>query len=164
MAECERPGGNGLGPEDPPDPEDAQPNLQAAHAGECILIIEDNPLNMKLFRDVLRSQGYQVLEARDGRSGVDLALAEHPDLILLDLHLPDMSGLAVAAELKADERTQDIPILVLTASMVPEAQHAVLASGCDAFLTKPIALPQFRATVASLLKRRRLGSRRERSL
>lgn len=131
------------------------------HGSDCILVIEDNAMNMRLFRDLLRAHGYQVLEARDGRSGIDLARAESPDLILLDLQLPDISGLTVAAELKGDERTHEIPIVVVTASMPAEAEAEVLATGCDAFLTKPIAIPQFRTTVASLLKGRRQRSKRE---
>jgi two-component system cell cycle response regulator DivK len=123
---------------------------------DCILIIEDNALNMKLFRDLLRAQGYQVLEATDGLAGLDLARAETPDLILLDIHLPDVSGLEVAVKLKAAERTRDIPILVITASLLPEAEQSALSSGCDAFLRKPIAISEFRTTVASLLKEKRI--------
>ena len=132
--------------------EEAQPGPDATERRDCILIIEDNPLNMKLFRDLLRAQGYQVLEARDGLAGLDLARAESPDLILLDIHLPDVSGLDVAVKLKADRRTRDIPILVVTASLLPEAEQSALSSGCDGFLRKPIAISEFRATIASLLQ------------
>ena len=125
----------------------------------CILIIEDNPLNMKLFRDLLEAQGYQVLGATHGQTGLDLARAEVPDLILLDINLPDLSGLAVAAALKIDGRTRDIPILVVTASLLPDAEQAALASGCDAFMRKPIAISEFRASVESLLQDRRIRSR-----
>src|SRR5438045_9240096 len=94
---------------------------EATDRRDCVLIIEDNPLNMKLFRDLLRAQGYQVIEASDGLAGLDLARAESPDLILLDIHLPDVSGLEVAAKLKADPRTRDIPILLATAPLLPQA-------------------------------------------
>lgn len=125
---------------------------------DCILIIEDNPLNMKLFRDLLRSQGYQVIEATDGQAGLDLARAETPDLILLDIHLPDVSGIEVAIKLKSEERTRDIPIVVITASLLPEAERTALASGCDAFLRKPIAISELRATIETLLQDRSIRS------
>lgn len=126
--------------------------------GDCILIIEDNPLNMKLFRDLLRAQCYQVLEATDGLAGLDLARAEIPDLILLDVHLPDVSGLEIAMKLKTDQRTRDIPIVVITASMLPQTEQSALASGCDAFLRKPIAISEFRTTIEALLQDRRIRS------
>lgn len=138
--------------------EGTQSGSETTDRCDCVLIIEDNPLNMKLFRDLLLAQGYQVLEATDGSAGLDLARAEAPDLILLDIHLPDVSGLEVAVKLKAEERTRDIPILVVTASLLPEAEHSALSSGCDAFLRKPIAISEFRATIASLLQDKRIRS------
>src|SRR5438874_12500218 len=138
--------------------EEAQSGPEATDRHDCILIIEDNPLNMKLFRDLLRAQGYQVIEASDGLAGLDLARAESPDLILLDIHLPDVSGLEVAVKLKADPRTRDIPILVVTASLLPEAEESALSSGCDGFLRKPIAISEFRAAIASLLQDKRIRS------
>src|SRR5436305_7440 len=93
--------------------EEARSGKEATDRRDGILVIEDNPLNMKLFRDLLRAQGYQVLEATDGLAGLELARAEFPDLILLDIHLPDVSGLEVAIRLKADPQTRDIPILVI---------------------------------------------------
>jgi len=162
-----RPKHSGDDSDEPGSRHRAEKNASAqppSEGGECILIIEDNPLNMKLFRDLLQAQGYQTLEASDGQSGLDLARAEHPDLVLLDLHLPDISGLQVAVELKSDKRTDDVPILVVTASILPEAERSALATGCDAFLTKPITISQFRAAVLSLLQRRRVGSKRERSV
>lgn len=138
--------------------EETPSESEATDRRDCVLIIEDNPLNMKLFRDLLRAQGYQVLEATDGLAGLELARAESPDLILLDIHLPDVSGLEVAVRLKADPRTRDIPILVITASLLPEAEQSALSSGCDAFMRKPIAISEFRATVASLLQDRRIRS------
>ena len=138
--------------------EETRSDPEASDRRDCILIIEDNALNMKLFRDLLRAQGYQVLEAMDGLAGLDLARAETPDLILLDIHLPDVSGLEVAAKLKAEPRTRDIPILVITASLLPEAEQSAVSSGCDAFLRKPIAISEFRATVAGLLQDKRIRS------
>ena len=125
---------------------------------DCILIIEDNPLNMKLFRDLLQAQGYQVIEATDGRAGLDLTRAELPDLILLDIHLPDISGLEIAMKLKSEERTRDIPIVVITASLLSESEQSALASGCDAFLRKPVAIAELRATIEALLQDRNVRS------
>src|SRR5438270_10841793 len=122
--------------------EETRSDPEASDRRDCVLIIEDNPLNMKLFRDLLRAQGYQVLEATDGLAGLDLARRESPDLILLDIHLPDVSGLEVAVKLKADPRSRDIPILVITASLLPEAEQSALSSGCDGFLRKPIAISE----------------------
>jgi two-component system, cell cycle response regulator DivK len=138
--------------------EQARSDPEAAGRRDCILIIEDNPLNMKLFRDLLRAQGYQVLEATDGMAGLEVARAETPDLILLDIHLPDVSGLEVAVKLKAGQHTRDIPILVITASLLPEAEQSALSSGCDGFLRKPIAISEFRAAVASLLQHKPIRS------
>lgn len=118
---------------------------------------------MKLFRDLVRSQGHHVLQAVDGQTGLDLARAEMPDLILLDIHLPDVSGLTVAVELKSDDRTRDIPILMTTASMLPQAEQSAAASGCDAFMRKPIEISEFRATIEALLQDRRIRSGRERT-
>jgi two-component system cell cycle response regulator DivK len=143
---------------DQPSREKAEPRSEATDHRDCILIVEDNPLNMKLFRDLLRAQGYQVLEATDGLAGLDIARLETPDLILLDIHLPDVSGLEVAVKLKADRRTRDIPILVVTASLLPEAEQSALSSGCDGFLRKPIAISEFRAAIASLLQTKRIRS------
>jgi two-component system cell cycle response regulator DivK len=138
--------------------EQAESGPKSSDAHDCILIIEDNPLNMKLFRDLLRAQGYQVIEASDGLAGLDLARAEAPDLILLDIHLPDMSGFEVALKLKSDQQTRDIPIVVITASMLPQTEQSALASGCDGFLRKPIAISEFRETIATLLRDRRVRS------
>jgi two-component system cell cycle response regulator DivK len=134
------------------------PGLESSDRRDCILVIEDNPLNMKLFRDLLRAQGYQVIEAGDGLAGLDLARADKPDLILLDIHLPDVSGLEVAIKLKANQQTRDIPIVVVTASVLSETERSALASGCEAFLRKPIAISEFRATIATLLQDRRVRS------
>ena len=158
MAGRKQPPDNGDEVADRRSREEARSGPEPADRRDCILIIEDNPLNMKLFRDLLRAQGYQVLEASDGLAGLDLARAEAPDLILLDIHLPDVSGLEVAVKLKADRRTRNIPILVVTASLLPEAEQSALSSGCDGFLRKPIAISEFRTTVASLLQDRRIRS------
>ena len=99
-----------------------------------VLIVEDNPLNMKLFAAMLTAEGYRVLEAPDGPSGLDLAHRRHPDLIVLDVKLPGMSGLEVAQSLKAAPDTADIPILATSAFTAPEDIERVRAAGCDGFM------------------------------
>ena len=116
-----------------------------------VLIVEDNPLNMKLFAAMLAAEGYRVLEAPDGPSGLDLAHRRHPDLIVLDVKLPGMSGLEVAQSLKAAPDTQDIPILATSAFTAPEDIERVRAAGCDGFMAKPIAIAEFLDAIDDLL-------------
>jgi two-component system cell cycle response regulator DivK len=110
---------------------------------KCVLIVEDNPLNMKLFSAMIAAQGYDVLQATDGVHGLDLAQDRHPDLIIMDIQLPNMSGLDVTRNLKADAATRDIPIIATTAFALRGDEAEILASGCDAYMAKPIAISQF---------------------
>jgi len=110
---------------------------------KCILIVEDNPLNMKLFSAMIGAQGYDVLQAADGAQGLELAQQRHPDLIIMDIQLPSMSGLDVTRNLKADEATKGIPIIATTAFAMRGDEEMILASGCDAYMSKPIAISQF---------------------
>jgi two-component system cell cycle response regulator DivK len=108
-----------------------------------VLIVEDNPLNMKLFSAMIAAQGYDVLQATDGANGLDLAQHRHPDLIIMDIQLPSMSGLDVTRNLKAEEATRDIPIIATTAFALRGDEEKILASGCDGYMAKPIAISQF---------------------
>lgn len=110
---------------------------------KCVLIVEDNPLNMKLFSAMIAAQGYDVLQATDGVHGLDLAQHRHPDLIIMDIQLPNMSGLDVTRNLKADQATRDIPIIATTAFALRGDEEEILASGCDGYMAKPIAISQF---------------------
>jgi two-component system, cell cycle response regulator DivK len=121
-----------------------------ATTGKCILIVEDNPLNMKLFSAMVAAQGCHVLQAEEGLRGLDLAHQEHPDLIIMDVQLPGMSGIEVTHALKSDPETQDIPIIVTTAYGYDEE---IRTSGCDAFMAKPIAISEFLEIVETLLTR-----------
>jgi two-component system, cell cycle response regulator DivK len=121
-----------------------------ATTGKCVLIVEDNPLNMKLFSAMVAAQGCHVLQAEEGARGLDLAHREHPDLIIMDIQLPGMSGLEVTHLLKADPETSDIPIIVTTAYGYDEE---VRASGCDGFMAKPIAIAEFLELVEVLMAR-----------
>ena len=128
----------------------ADPALLPAAAGATpvpvrrrILIVEDNPLNMKLFSAMIAAQGYEVLQAADGAQGLDAARDRHPDLIIMDIQLPNMSGLDVTRNLKADDATRDIPIIATTAFAMRGDEELILASGCDAYMSKPIAISPF---------------------
>lgn len=112
-----------------------------------ILIVEDNQKNMKLVRDVLQHQGHQTFEASTGADGVRLALAERPDLVLMDIQLPDMDGIAALHAIRLTHELDAIPVLAISASVMPDEQRKIVSSGFDAFITKPIDLKQFRATV-----------------
>jgi len=112
-----------------------------------ILIVEDNEKNMKLVRDVLKFKGYQTLEAVTGNDGVRLAKEHKPDLVLMDIQLPDIDGITALAQIRADPETKGIPVLAVSASVMPDDQQRIAASGFDAFVTKPINVKQFVETV-----------------
>jgi two-component system, cell cycle response regulator DivK len=118
---------------------------------KCILIVEDHPLNMKLFRALLESQSYRTLEATEANIGLELAREHDPDLIVMDVELPDISGIDAIRALKADERTRHIPIVTVTASM-PYEEPKIRAAGSEGFMTKPIAAADFLATIRSFLE------------
>ena len=122
-------------------------------SGKCALIVEDNPLNMKLFTAMLCALGLSVLQAEDGRRGLELAREEDPDLIVLDVKLPGMSGLDVARRLKQDPLTDDIPIIVTTANGMSAADEAIRGCGCEGFMAKPIGVADFIALTESVLLR-----------
>src|SRR5579862_3177435 len=129
---------------------------QAEHAaaGKCVLIVEDNPLNMKLFSAMVAAQGYQVLQATDGARGLYLAHRRHPDLIIMDIQLPGMSGIEVTHSLKADDDTRDIPIIATTAFALRGDEETIRASGCDGYMAKPIAISQFLEMLEAFIIRR----------
>jgi two-component system cell cycle response regulator DivK len=109
----------------------------------AILIIEDNEKNLKLLRDVLQVKGYRTLEARSGTEGLRLARAELPALVLMDIQLPDISGITALRELRADPLTQAIPVVAVSASAMQEEQEKITASGFDGYIMKPIDLKSF---------------------
>jgi two-component system, cell cycle response regulator DivK len=113
-----------------------------------ILIVEDNEKNMKLVRDVLQFKGYTTLEATTGAGGVRLAKAHKPDLILMDIQLPDIDGVTALAQIRADPDMKRIPAVAVSASVMPDDQQRIAASGFDAFVTKPINVKSFLETVA----------------
>ena len=119
-----------------------------------ILIIEDNEKNMKLARDVLQAKGYQTLEAVTGEDGVRLANERVPDLVLMDIQLPGISGIEAFRQLRADPKTAAIPVIALTASVTPTDRSQITAAGFDAFVSKPISVREFLATVKRLVEAR----------
>jgi two-component system cell cycle response regulator DivK len=112
-------------------------------APKRILIVEDNELNMKLLHDILEAHGYAIIATTEGGQGVALARENRPDLILMDLQLPDISGLDAVRQLKDHQETRDIPIVAVTAFAMVGDERKALMGGCDAYVAKPIALRDF---------------------
>jgi two-component system, cell cycle response regulator DivK len=112
-----------------------------------VLIVEDNELNMKLFHDLLDSQGYETLQTREGMQALALARAHHPDLILMDIQLPEISGLEVTKWLKDDEELSHIPIIAVTAFAMKGDEERIRQGGCEAYISKPISVMHFLETV-----------------
>ena len=124
-------------------------------ANELILIVEDNEKNRKLLRDVLQFKGYRVAEAESAEKGLELAAAQTPDLVLMDIHLPGMNGIEALAKLRASPDTSAIPVLAFTASVMPQDRRQITSAGFDGFLAKPINLKEFLDTIADALARRK---------
>jgi two-component system cell cycle response regulator DivK len=114
-----------------------------------ILIIEDNLDNLDLVRFLLEETEFQVLTAMDGREGLDMAREKHPDLLLLDLTIPEIDGWSVAHLLKASSETKNIKIVAMTAHILPGDRKKAFDAGCDGYLTKPLDIPTFASMVKS---------------
>ena len=120
-------------------------------ARKKVLIVEDNELNMKLFHDLLTAFGYQTIQTRDGKKALELARAEMPDLVLMDIQLPEVSGLDVTKWLKADPELAGIPVIAVTAFAMKGDEQRIREGGCEAYLSKPISVASFVATVKRFL-------------
>lgn len=105
---------------------------------KLILVVEDNIKNLRLVNDILESQGYKVLQAQGGKEGIALAQEKRPDLIIMDIQMPDLDGLLATAILKEDARTADIPVVALTALVMRGDQERILKAGCDGYMQKPV--------------------------
>jgi two-component system, cell cycle response regulator DivK len=116
-------------------------------AGEQILVVEDNEKNMKLFRDVLLVMGYRTLEASTGRRALELAAEHAPDLVLMDIQLPDIDGVEALRRLRADERTASIRVLAVTAQAMQGDRERFLAMGFDGYVSKPVNVGDLIGTV-----------------
>ena len=118
---------------------------------KLILIVEDEPKNLTLFRDLLQRFGYATIEATNGRDGVELARARNPNLILMDIQLPVMDGLEATRILKLDAKTKNIPVLALTSYAMKGDRDKILKAGCDGYLAKPVDVREFLSAVARYL-------------
>lgn len=120
-------------------------------AAKKILIVEDNELNLKLFRDLLTAHGYDVAETKEGLEALPLAKKFHPDLVLMDIQLPEISGLEVTRRMKADVELAHIPIIAVTAFAMKDDEEKILRAGCQAYMSKPISIGPFLHTVRKFL-------------
>ena len=117
----------------------------------AILIVEDDPKNLKLIRDLLQIKGFHTMEAVNGQQGIELAKEKKPDLILMDVQMPVMDGLAATKILKSDGETKAIPIVSLTAYAMKGDEEKIREAGCDGYITKPINTREFLTTIAEYL-------------
>lgn len=122
-------------------------------ANELILIVEDNEKNRKLVRDVLTYMGYRLAEAETGEDGVRLARELHPDLVLMDIQLPGMNGIAALGEIRADAAIARTPVIAVTASAMTHDRQKIMAAGFDGYQSKPINVKEFLAAVREMLDR-----------
>ena len=118
---------------------------------KTVLIVEDNELNMKLFNDLLEASGYRTLQTRNGFEAIDLARKHRPDLILMDIQLPEVSGLDVTRWIKEDDELKSIPIIAVTAFAMKGDEERIRAGGCEAYISKPISVTKFLETVRHYL-------------
>jgi len=118
---------------------------------KTVLIVEDNELNMKLFRDLLEAHGYNTLQTRNGIEALSLAKEHHPDLILMDIQLPEVSGLDVTKWLKEDDNLRDIPVIAVTAFAMKGDEERIREGGCEAYISKPITVSMFLDTIRQFL-------------
>jgi two-component system cell cycle response regulator DivK len=116
-------------------------------AVKTVLIVEDNELNMKLFNDLLEAHGYRVLQTREGLSALDIARQHKPDLILMDIQLPEVSGIEVTKWLKEDDELRSIPVVAVTAFAMKGDEQKIREGGCEAYISKPISVASFLSTI-----------------
>ena len=121
---------------------------------KTVLIVEDNELNMKLFNDLLEAHGYVTVQTRNGMEAIELARLHRPDLILMDIQLPEVSGLQVTQWIKSDEELKHIPIIAITAFAMKGDEEKIRQGGCEAYLSKPMSVVKFLETVKNYLGER----------
>ena len=117
-----------------------------------ILIVEDNELNLKLFRDLLGANGFATFETREGIEAISMTRSVQPDLIIMDIQLPEISGLDITRKLKADGMLRHIPVVAVTAFAMKDDEEKIMRAGCEAYLSKPIAIDDFIRTIRRLLE------------
>ena len=129
------------------------PEVQEQKGGaKTILIVEDNELNMKLFEDLLEAHGYAILSTKDGLDALRLARAHKPDLVLMDIQLPEISGLEVTRMMKADPALAHIPVVAVTAFAMKGDEEKIRRGGCEGYIAKPISVSRFIETVQTFLR------------
>ena len=116
-----------------------------------VMIVEDNELNMKLFADLIEASGYDTVQTRNGREALDLAREHRPDLILMDIQLPDISGLEVTERLKEDDELRSIPVIAITAFAMKGDEERIREGGCEGYMSKPISVSTFVETIKTNL-------------
>ena len=118
---------------------------------KTVMIVEDNELNMKLFNDLLEANGYNIIQTRDGLEALKLARLHKPDLILMDIQLPEISGLEVTKWLKEDDDLSHIPVIAVTAFAMKGDEERIREGGCEAYISKPISVAHFLETIRKFL-------------
>lgn len=124
---------------------------ESSARAKTVLIVEDNELNMKLFHDLLDAHGYATLQTRNGMDALEIARAHKPDLVLMDIQLPEVSGLEVTRWLKDDDALSSIPVVAVTAFAMKGDEERIRQGGCEAYLSKPISVGTFMATVRQFI-------------
>ncbi|MCG8598417.1 MAG: response regulator [Kiloniellales bacterium] len=119
--------------------------------GKTVLVVEDNDLNMKLFHDLLEAHGYNILQTKDGMEALRMAREHRPDLILMDIQLPEVSGLEVTKWIKEDDELKSIPVVAVTAFAMKGDEEKIREGGCEAYIAKPISVANFLETVGRFL-------------
>ncbi len=127
------------------------PMVAGAKPMKTVLIVEDNELNMKLFHDLLEAHGYDTLQTRDGMEAIKLARQHRPDLILMDIQLPEVSGLEVTRLIKEDPELRSIPVVAVTAFAMKGDEEKIRRGGCEDYVAKPISVVKFLETVKKFL-------------
>ncbi len=128
------------------------PSEATGAAPKLILIVEDNELNMKLFHDLLEAHGYATLQTRNGKDALQIAREHRPDLILMDIQLPEVSGLEVTRWLKADAELRSIPVIAVTAFAMKGDEEKIRQGGCEDYIAKPISVSKFIEAVQRFLR------------
>ena len=123
--------------------------------GHLVLVVEDNYKNRKLARDVPQVKGYRIMEAESAEAALERVKEQIPDLVLMDIQLPGMSGIQALAHLREMPATKNIPVIAFTASVMPQDRHQIIAAGFDGFVAKPISVKEFIVTVADTIKKGR---------
>jgi len=118
---------------------------------QTVLVVEDNELNMKLFHDLLEAHGYGILQTKDGMEALQIARDHRPDLILMDIQLPEVSGLEVTKWIKEDDNLKSIPVIAVTAFAMKGDEEKIREGGCEAYIAKPISVANFLQTVQRFL-------------